>query len=293
MVTNGPTLMILVIAVAAAYGGYVEGQTADKIQDLRSEIKFEEQNLETMINQANQMIAEDIDYQIRALYYLDEAWMESWSYTVIKSDLSPAEENERLENILSNVLLAAEWIDRTFTYTLYQHFETDGSDLEVFGQAEITESDYLALTTSLLEGWDFETFMASYGEFGFGSIADIIAYTGPATLETINIDGLVELLSIPIRDKYNVLADLSNEVYAEESKQAGLRMAISVITVATVLSAAMASRLRFRKTQVAFSEVRADLNKSEEYLIGSGDKIAAIILSVGVLMASFGLLMAI
>ncbi len=69
LVTNGPTIMILIIAIAAAYGGTVEAKTADNIQELRSDIKLQERSLDTLIKEAEQFVAEDIDYEIRAHYY--------------------------------------------------------------------------------------------------------------------------------------------------------------------------------------------------------------------------------
>ncbi len=284
--------MILVISVAAAYGGFVESKTADNIQDLRSDIKFSEQELDTVITEVDQMVAEDIDFQIHALYYLDQAWIESWSYSIMKPSLTPLEQLERVDKIYSNIVLATEWITSTLTFQLYNYFENGGTELTIFSLegAEIKKSDYDGLINDLVNTTDLVDLL-SFRDFA--ETEDISDYIGPYSLDLPVIDELIKLLAIPVVDISDKIVDLNNELYKEESIQAGLRMAISVITVATVLSAAMASRLRFRKTQVAFSEVRSDIHKDKEYLIGSGDKIAALVLSIGVLIATIGLMLAI
>lgn len=288
LISNGPTIMILVIAVAAAYGGFVEGKTADNIQGLQLDVKNQEQKVDNLIKESEQYILEDIDYLIRGIYYLDEAFQESAKY------LTAADANEELAILIQvavNIDIAQQWFERTYAFAIFDYFETSSSDLLLFSDdTAITKSEYDDLEEDLYIEFDAETYLKAYG---LEAVDELIAITGPQTIAISNAEGLTELLSIPIVNAIDELNDLNADLFDDQAKQSALRRAISIITVATVLSAAMASRLRFRKTKVAFSEVRADINKDEKLLISQGDLIAGIVLGLAVLIATIGLFLAI
>ncbi len=289
LISNGPTIMILVIAVAAAFGGFVEGKSADNIQGLQLDVKNQEQKVDNLIKDSEQYILEDIDYLIRGIYYLDEAYQESFGY------LTAADANEELAILVQmavNIEIAEQWMQSTYAFAIFDHFESAITDLAIFSYDDviITKSNYENLENELYVETDAELFLKDYG---LEAVDELIALTGPQTFAVSQIEGLAEMLSIPIDLAIEKLNDLNTELFDEQAKQSALRRAISIITVATVLSAAMASRLRFRKTKVAFSEVRADINKDDKLLIDQGDLIASIILGLAVLIASIGLLLAI
>ncbi len=288
LISNGPTIMILVIAVAAAFGGFVEGKTADNIQGLQLDVKNQEQKVDNLIKESEQYILEDIDYFIRGIYYLDEALQESARF-LTAADVS--EELAVLIQVAVNIDIAQEWFERTYSFEIFDNFESSSSDLLIFSDdTPITKSDYNNLEEDLYIEFDLEIFLKNYG---LSAVDELVALTGPQTFEMSSPAGLVELLSIPIDLAIEQLNDLNAELFDEQAKQSALRRAISIITVATVLSAAMASRLRFRKTKVAFSEVRADINKDEKLLISQGDLIAGLVLGLAVIIATAGLLLAI
>lgn len=289
LVSNAPTIMILVIAVAAAFGGFVEGKATDNIQGLQLDVKNQEQKADSIIKDAEQFIAIDIDYEIRAIYYLDEALQESARYLTANDNI---EELAILVQMAVNIDLAQRWYQRTVAYLVFDHFETSSEAIDLFGYEDsiITKSDYDDLGSGLVINADGELYLKDYG---LEAVDELIGLVGPQIFVITDLDKLIDLISIPIDAAINDLNDLSVELFEEQAKQSALRRAISIITVATVLSAAMASRLRFRKTKVAFSEVRADINKDEKLLISQGDLIASVVLGLAVLIATLGLLLAI
>ncbi len=99
------------------------------------------------------------------------------------------------------------------------------------------------------------------------------------------------LLQIPFQNEVVLQLENADKANTYQSIADQITIGVSVTTIATVLSTAMASRLESKKSDHDISVLRADIIKDPSIIKPSKDKLAIIGLTSALVIAALGLLL--
>ncbi|MFX0092552.1 MAG: hypothetical protein ACFFBD_12380 [Candidatus Hodarchaeota archaeon] len=318
-----PVVIILIISCAGFMAGIIQNYQSGKADTLLDEQQRHERNADLMTSLARDLIEKDSNVirEIEKIIFEDmEQLILEWMWITDHSALPPEFIQASNFTLLTEMRLKLESINakvrETLLFHLYNHFviETrssnftiaerivDGFDYNITKEywdqtaRGIKEEIGIDISDILHEETSGEVINQTIfgGEFhNVSKLNQIEAHT-PEKVFVVEYPPLIHWILMGIIVEERVKAEMY-EIQASDTMGSaeGLAIAVSVTTVAVVLSTAMSGRIERRRTARLISLIRADLKEDESLVLPALDIIAIIILVLASIIAISALLLVI
>ncbi|UCG89945.1 MAG: hypothetical protein JSU57_05645 [Candidatus Heimdallarchaeota archaeon] len=302
---NWTILIIITISSFTFATGYLLNVYTDKTENLRSVIASSEKEYANMEKQRITMLNFDIEMSNLAELLLAEASTNAIEYEVMNSTFTSTERDAKLKVIEKYINFVITDLNNTYTAQIQSKFEFGNIDQLAFATKAVNGYDYIITR----QNWEnnnpgsfitLEEFLLTVG-FNNTVILDLFEYFGEDFPKTtmvllINWQNFYLLHDKIILSMIEVIegkrADLSNT----QAITTLLSVSVSIATIGTVLSSAMASKASEKRIEESFKILHQEIVKAEEmepFPKAKRSKIAILGLLIAFFFALYGLISAI
>ncbi len=297
--TMASGIIILIAGMAFAAGFLQEGVSSD-VEELKnqvSEMKLVLDRMDTKIREVIELDQSRVgvagqEYQKASMYMLE--------YEITNGTLS-VEEEDVLVNRIGRALTIFN-LNNNFTEVvkMYNHWYTEGNSSNYFFATELDDGYDLSYTKE-----DFDSFNASYvpsmlvfcsdeAFIGGSPIGDYLIAIGVCPEGYTRVNAHVALpvfLKRPLYEIQEQIKDNETLIANLESKASFYSYGVSLITVSTILAAAMATQLNDKEQEKNFSIIKAKIFDDKSMIVTKKNKIAMPFLFVALIISALGLLL--
>ena len=292
------TLIIITIAGMAFAAGFLQEGVLSDVEEASVKVSEKEFVLARMDSGIREIIEDD---RARIRSGFDEvrrAQEIALELEITNDTLSDIERDlliNKISNALYNYISFAYFTD---VVTMYNHWYVDGNISDYYFATEQREGFDLFYSKE-----EFETFNTSkriiriqtdVQFFGYFPFAEYIMSFGITPTEFLrpNVhENYVEFLKQPLFALQQEITD-TKIMISELENNAGLHgYGVSLITISTILAAAMATQLNDRDREREFSQVKAKLFDDKLMIVTKQNKIALPFLFVALILSALGLLL--
>lgn len=290
-------IIIIFVTIFAFISGSIQNNIRLKADEARSKALDHQQNVERISDRIAILNNLDGSQSLRALDYFTEGAFIALDYSVLASGLTPTEDLIYQLHFAEAMFTGNSLIQATFAGVMHFDFVEDNN------------LEYYEIATKEKNGFDYnisrdqwDTFTPLYTltreqyylNLGLEDILDDIEDLDDGmgddfVFYQLDWDNIYSLYRGPLWlevEKQRMMEDLADE---HESVANRITMGVTITTVATILAAAMGSRLAERKSDHHFSVVLADMKEDPSLLEGEFDVLAFLGLILAFILSLFGL----
>ncbi|MFW9991523.1 MAG: hypothetical protein ACFFD4_05650 [Candidatus Odinarchaeota archaeon] len=292
-----PSLIILFIAGCAFLASFVQSDYSAQVNLLQEEFTDKQVELERLAVEQQTILNEDT-----LTLLTGNEWMASaldaallWKEKRNRAVLSPWENASLLAQIVNYFNLRI-WIYRG----------SNIGTIEAYFSANPTAEEYV-LANQTTKGFDFVISRTDWQAGGYGNPMSmnltlmqynfpgvIIPYIlehpdAPEIQVTMQIQRFNDYLQTFVIEQQTSLNELNTRIEQLESIIGQISNGVGLITVATILSTAMAERISSAEASTKLSTIRADILKDDSIIEKRGNKLSILILIGAALLSTGGL----
>ncbi len=293
-----PSIIILFIAGCAFLASFIQSDYSTEVNLLLEEYTDKQTELDRLVVEIQGMMNEDIAYQLTGDEWMVSALDLAQDWEVKRS------RGEMNANISDNLITR---INSYFDMRLWLYRGSNIGTIEAFFNVNTDAQEYVVANQSA-KGFDFAIPRAEWEPSGIGNAktmnATLQQYPFPATIipfilahptnpqlqVTMQIKRFNTLLQSFVIERQISLNELNTRIEELKASVNQISNGVALITVATILSAAMAERISSTETSTGLSVIRADVLKDDSYINRRSNKLSIIILASAALLASGGLI---
>lgn len=294
--------IIVLVTVFAFIAGYVQNDIRLKADEARIQASEHEQNVERISDRLAILSNLDGFQNLRALEYFSEGALIALEYSVVKGSLTPEEDFIYQLNFMNAMITGNSFVQTTFAGVMHFDFIED-PNMEVYEISTVEKAGFNYNISR--EQWEIYTPLYTvpkeqyYLNLGLEDILDDLddiddgweSADLDAKIYQLDWDNIYSLYRGPLWDEVN--SQLEKEDLADQYESIANRITIGVTitTIATILAAAMGSRLAERKSDHHFSVLLADLKSDPSLIEGEFDLLALLGLFLALILSFFGLML--
>jgi hypothetical protein len=290
-------IIIICVTIFAFISGAIQNDIRLKADEARSKALDHQQNVERISDRIAILNNLDGSQSLRAIDYFTEGALIALEYSVLAASLTPTEETIYQLHFAEAMMTGNGLILATFAGVMHFAFIEDNN------------MDYYEIATREKNGFDYnitreqwETFTPLYSltrdqyylnlglEDILDDLDDLDDYLGTDfVFYQLDWDNIYSLYRGPLWlevDRQREMEDLADEY---ESIANRITIGVTITTVATILAAAMGSRMAERKSDHHFSVVLSDMKGDPSLVEGEFDFLAFLGLILAFVLSLFGL----
>ncbi|MFW9853202.1 MAG: hypothetical protein ACFFDS_09675, partial [Candidatus Thorarchaeota archaeon] len=290
------SLIIIMISILAFGAGFLQENVVSEATTLKIEVSEKEFDLERIDLRIRELVEDD---RISARKATDE-WHIAYKLAIeleITNDTLTVVERDLLMNLIARALenfnffaslmneavLYNYWyIDDNTSDYIFNTEEKDGYDLnyskEEYSTFNASKSFlYIVNEEEILNDFPFKDEIIAYG---------II----PTEFYSWRSYNFKEFLDQPLNTLQQEISDLKLVISELESKGSLFDYGVSLITVATILAAAMASQMNDKEREKEFSLIKSEIFNDKSMIITKKNRISMPFLFIALILAALGIL---
>ncbi|NHJ04636.1 MAG: hypothetical protein EAX90_07425 [Candidatus Heimdallarchaeota archaeon] len=315
-----PVIIVMLISVAALVPGILQNNLSEQVEDDTETLNNKQDSYEYFSDVARYVFQFDSDLYSMIWQELAEAKRLDIELTALGENATALENRTIVSIIVDHLMNAYIMADQTYSFGIHMTFTGDPTR-ETFHLGVSSTGDFLDITR---EAWEtrptyllvtFEDFLTTiYGEwYGvpgqnffmnhtmqliYEDFSDMLANPFGLLYAANNLysldpgSNLYNLTHTPVFEMEGQIAQLRFIVQEGENIINNYKMAVSILTIATIMSTAIAGRLEERKIAHQISKVRADFKDDESIIVSSVDKFSLTLLLIALGIAIVGVLLA-
>ena len=301
---NWPVVIILAVSVFAFGAGYLQNSFVNRSEAAKAEANEHEYNALRIEQRMRNIMNHDADQMLKITDKEADLIYLVLEYQAIQNNLTEAEK-EVFRIKFSQIAFERSLAVTSTTLYLINYEFSSSSSLEEYHIASKETHGFDYIITR--ESWDANTplYLQSKTQFftrlglypSFQSVVeDLDTYllydvtTGEGYFWMFDYDNSGQLLQQPFFDEVKLQLDKTDEANRYQKVADQITIGVAVTTIASVLSAAMRSRLDDKESAHNLSRIRADINKDPNLIVPAKDKLASLGLWLALVIAAFGLL---
>ena len=292
--------IIILVTIFAFIAGSIQNDIRLKADDARSRALRHQDNVEKISDRIAILSNLDGSQSLRAIDYFTEGAILALEYSVISDTLTADEDLIYQLKFMAAMVQGNNLIKTTFAGLM--HFEF----------LEESNMDYYEITTEEKAGVDYnisrdewETFTPLYSipkeqyylNLGLESILDDLddlddgweSADPDAEIFQLDWDNIYSLYRGPLWVEVKNQLDMEKLADYYESVANRITIGVTITTVATILAAAMGSRMAEKKSDHHFSVVLSDMKGDTSLIEGEFDYLAFLGLILALILSLFGL----
>ena len=292
--------IIILVTIFAFIAGSIQNDIRLKADDARSRALRHQDNVEKISDRIAILSNLDGSQSLRAIDYFTEGAILALEYSVISDTLTADEDLIYQLKFMAAMVQGNNLIKTTFAGLM--HFEF----------LEESNMDYYEITTEEKAGVDYnisrdewETFTPLYSipkeqyylNLGLESILDDLddlddgweSADPDAEIFQLDWDNIYSLYRGPLWVEVKNQLDMEKLADYYESVANRITIGVTITTVATILAAAMGSRMAEKKSDHHFSVVLSDMKGDTSLIEGELDYLAFLGLILALILSLFGL----
>ncbi|MFW9915124.1 MAG: hypothetical protein ACFFGZ_05890 [Candidatus Thorarchaeota archaeon] len=296
-----PFIVIVFVSACAFLAGYVQSNIAEAGEGYREDAQTHERNVDRMLDRLEFISSIDKNQYFEALQLEEDAiflalkyWWYHDNYTEFERELLLIDMFQKFHGsiglINSSVVGIIEndfkkGLSTTYEFATkekygYNYIITREDWLEYDPIKEYTRAQYLALerNSALSEAISDYPEIEALGMYG----ADIFL--------DLDSDNWYDLYRQPIWHEMDKMQDAQELADRYDNYVNRITIGVAITTVATILVAAMASRISDKEMDHDLSVIRADVLKNKALVISERDMLAYLVLVVAVIISVVGLI---
>jgi hypothetical protein len=301
------TVILLVISASAFVAGFLESGISDNMAKFKREAEEIERTAER-ITLMSQFITDNDLSLVQTIHALDsEIFLFDLEYQGNNASYTINQRNIAINRLAFLLVNLQSLYEQIISMQIFRHFEID-QKLSDFTIATEAEDGYDLVVTKaywdyLVSNWNVpyavETAQQFYGYFAtFDRLQDCICkplnpVSGDESFLQFRMlpDQVIDILLFDQARQLNIEANHKLVESEELESQANrISLGVSIVTVAVVISSAMANRVSELIAEEEFAEIKATLKKDETLLIKRKDFISIPVLIIAATLPVFGIL---
>ncbi|MFX1285952.1 MAG: hypothetical protein ACFFB5_20080 [Promethearchaeota archaeon] len=293
-------VIIILVTAFAFVAGYAQNDIRTKADESRTQAVGHQQNVERISDRIAIMSNLDGFQSLRALDYFTEGALIALEYSVVADTLTPDEDLIYQLNFMAAMVTGNGLIQSSVAGVMHFDFLED-SNMDYYEIATIEKNGYEYMISR--DQWEIYTPIYSvpkeqyYLNLGLESIlADLDnlddgweSLDPDAAFYQMDWDNIYSLYRGPLWEEVKNQLDMEDLADQYESIANRITIGVTITTVATILAAAMGSRLAERKADHHFSVVLSDLKSDPSLVEGEFDLLALLGLILAFILSLFGL----
>ncbi len=281
------SVIILIISGFAFAAGFLQGNILSGVQEVKLEISEKKTTLDRINTRIREIIEDDRTYLRKASDELLNAEKLALELEITNSSLTPLE-RDLLMNLIGNALgYFVYYVNITHLLRMYKYWYLwdDPSDYYIATE----EIDGFDLYFSKAE---FDSFNASEVFLDFPVEDYVISYGVAPTLYYkwwwLNY---IEFMEEPVFELQQEISEQEIMRSELESKASFYGYGVALITVTTILAAAMGTQMNDKEREKELADIKAKIFDDKSMIISKRDKIALPILIIAFVLAALGMLL--
>jgi hypothetical protein len=293
-------IIIILVTIFAFIAGSIQNDIRLKAEDARSKSLEHKDNVEKISDRIAILSNLDGSQSLRAIDYFAEGAMIALEYSVIAGTLTPDEDLIYQLRFMSAMVTGNNLIKTTFAGVMHFEFLED-SDIDYY---EITTIEKAGVDYNISRD-DWETFTPLFSipkeqyylNLGLEDILDDLdalddgweSADPDAEIFQLDWDNIYSLYRGPLWEEVKRQLDTEELADQYESSANRITIGVTITTVATILAAAMGSRMAEKKSDHHFSVVLSDMKADPSLIEGEFDFLAFLGLALAFILSLFGL----
>lgn len=291
---------IVLVTLFAFVASYTQNNIRNKTDEALTQAVGHQQNVERISDRLAIMSNLDGFQSLRALDYFTEGALIALEYSVISDSLTPEEDLIYQLNFMAAMVTGNGLIQSTVAGVMHFDFLED-SNMDYYEIATIEKNGFDYLISR--DQWETYTPLYTvqkeqyYLNLGLESILEDLddlddgweSVDPEAAIYQLDWDNIHSLYRGPLWEEVNnqlAMEDLADQY---ESIVSGITNGVTITTVATILAAAMGSRLAEKKSDHHFSVALADMKSDPSIIESEFDVLALLGLILAFILSLYGL----
>lgn len=320
IITYVPVVIVMLISVSALVPGILHSGLSDEVEQAKDDLNDLQVSYDYFVELARYVFEYDSNLYGMIWHEFAEAKRLDIELSTLGANATELQNLTYVSLMVDHLMNAHIMADQTYSFQIHIAFTLE-PEKEIFhlGRSstgyffEIAREDWAANPTYIMT--TFETFIttiydqlytSSTGGFFFEQTMQILENNFSEILsqpfgllyadDTLyTLDQRSHLFNLTQTEVFKLEADIDNTVFVVQDGEYQLsryQLSVSVLTVATIMSTAIAGRLEERKISSHISRIRADVKDDESLLISSVDAFSLILLFIALGIAAVGVLFA-